>query len=162
MVIVTLIFLLITGIVFLPFIRELFNKFTKSEQERKEQAKKDKQFRDEGAGLALQRFLFGNAIIDNAKSKKLTNLFEKNTKLIKERQAKNLGFKSVADFEKGTDINRNVTKFNPKGVIGFGISSINQGKGLKDTEENREKLKRLQMIVPTRSFRKGRRRRGIN
>ena len=47
---------------------------------------------------------------------------------------------ALAQFEATTDPNRDVGKFNPEGIIGFGFKNLNSGAGLKDTPENRELL----------------------
>ena len=68
--------------------------------------------------------------------------FDAKARAMKETEARDLGFQSVEEFEKKTDPNRiqsiqDVTKFNPPNTVGFGIKSINEGKGLPDTPENR-------------------------
>jgi len=65
----------------------------------------------------------------------------------KEQQAIDEGFDSVEQFEKETDPTSifnldigDLDKFNPEGIIGFGIESLNEGRGIADTPENRDAL----------------------
>ena len=158
---IILVFLLIGAVLFIPTVRTLFDEFTKSEEQREKERARAKQLADEGLQDKFARFLFGNNFVDRSKSNRAAKLQEEANRKIKEQQAKNHGFKSVAEFEKATDPNRDVGKFNPKGIIGYGILSINNGKGLKDTPENRAKLEALK-IPATSSFRKrGKRRHGV-
>ena len=65
----------------------------------------------------------------------------------------------LKQFEKDTDPNRDATKFNPKGIIGYGILTINGGRGLPDTPQNREIIKNAQITVKPRRTRFGGRKR---
>ena len=72
-------------------------------------------------------------------------LFKAKEFVEKSQQAQELGFSSIKELEIKTDPNRiqtiqDVTKFNPPNTVGFGIKSINEGKGLPDTPENRLKV----------------------
>lgn|GEM_PF-6242962 len=143
----TIIFLIIAGIVAFPLLRETFGNLTKSTEQKAADAAKQKQREDEGLLQLLNRIIAGDTIVDNAKknaenakSRRLDTQFKTNSKKLKIEQARAKGFASVDEFEKATDTNRNLTKFNPKGIIGFGIKDINNGKGLKDTEANRQLL----------------------
>lgn len=62
----------------------------------------------------------------------------------KEQESIDAGFDSVEEYERATDENSifntaldDLTKFNPPDTIGFGIESLNEGRGIEDTEENR-------------------------
>ena len=65
----------------------------------------------------------------------------------KEQQSIDAGFDSVEEFERATDVTsifnaslEDLDKFNPPNTIGFGIESLNEGRGIADTPENRQKL----------------------
>ena len=55
----------------------------------------------------------------------------------KEQDAKDAGYTNVEDYEKATDTNNDPLKFNPDGVIGYGYTGLNNGRGLPDTPGNR-------------------------
>ncbi len=116
---IILIFLLIGAVLFIPAVRTLFDEFTKTPQQREKERARAKQLADEGLQDKFARFLFGNNFVDKSKSNKAAKLQEEANHKIREQQAKNHGFKSIAEFEKATDPNRNITKFNPKGIIGY-------------------------------------------
>jgi len=98
--------------------------------------------------------LFGETRLTNFQNKIKNDTFNKNAKATKEKQKKEANFNGTIDqFEKSTDPQRKVllprtkpnsqgiiegVKFNPPNTIGFGIKSINMGKGLPDTPENRQ------------------------
>ncbi|GEM_PF-6698505 len=66
-------------------------------------------------------------------------IFDEQTKQ-KEQDAKDAGYTNVVDYENATDTNNDPYKFNPEGVIGYGYTGLNGGKGLPDTPENRKIL----------------------
>ena len=160
---VTAIFLIIIAVVFLPQLTNLINNVFKSKEEKARDSQIEKRNADEGILGQINRLLAGNKIVDNAKTNKAVRDFDKAAKNKKERDAKNAGFKTVRAFEKATDSNRinssNITKFNPPNTVGFGILSINGGKGIPDTAENRQRILNSQLVV--RSNVKGARRRGV-
>ena len=165
----TIIFLIIAAIVAFPLLREVFANSTKSAEQKAADAAKQKQREDEGLLQLINRIIAGDTIVDNAKknaqnerTRRLDTQFKSNSKKVKQEQARAAGFASTDEFEKATDTNRNLTKFNPKGVIGFGVKDINNGKGLKDTPENRQLLlikTQTKDSVTSRRKRQGRQRR---
>lgn len=146
--------------------RELIDNILKPQSERDRDAAKRRQREDEGVFGTLGRIFVGDRAVDNANTRRIDTKFRADAKKLKREQARAKGFASVDEFEKATDPNRtredNITKFNPKGIIGFGFSDVNKGRGLKDTKANRLLL--LQKItnrdsVTSRRKRKGRGRR---
>lgn len=133
-----LIVLVIGAIALLP---NTFANLTKSAAEKERDATKQRQREDEGFFGTLARILAGDKRFDNAKSARQVQIFKTKAKKRKQEQARAAGFASIDEFEKATDPNRtranNITKFNPKGIIGFGITEFNQGRGIKDTQQNR-------------------------
>lgn len=80
------------------------------------------------------------------KTREAEDIFERQTQE-KEQQSRDAGFTSVEKFERATDTTsifnasiEELTKFNPPNIIGFGIPSLNQGRGIADTTENRQLL----------------------
>jgi len=169
----TLLFLLIAGIIALPFITTIISNLTKTAEQKAADAAKQKRREDEGLLQQINRLIAGDTIVDNAKknaenakSRRIELQFKTDARKLKQEQARKAGFASIDEFEKATDTNRtredNITKFNPKGIVGFGIKSINGGKGIKDTPENRLIVLQKSQIkdsVMSRRKRQGRQRR---
>lgn len=83
---------------------------------------------------------------EQRKEQEATEIFERQLEG-KEQQAFDAGFDSVEEFERETDTNNifnasldELTRFNPPNIIGYGISSLNDGRGIEDTAKNRQTL----------------------
>ncbi|MCJ8305658.1 MAG: hypothetical protein HRU07_01250 [Nitrosopumilus sp.] len=82
---------------------------------------------------------FFNGTEEQQLSKETQDIFQRQIEE-KEQQAKDAGFGSVESFERATDTNKDPTKFNPDGIIGYGYRNVNGGRGIPDTQENRDIL----------------------
>jgi len=107
----------------------------------KSQAETDKQkiIDERGAFNNTLAFLFGESLFARQQAQAQDDQFKLAQRAQEaeiRKQAKSVGL-SVDDFLKSSDISTNPFKFNPEGLIGFGILAINGGKGIPDTAENR-------------------------
>lgn len=145
---------IVAGIViFREPIAKTFAEFNKTDAEKAEDLEQKKIQNDRANAqqkLADERGLLGNAtaaifgnktqtIIENAGEARILQNQVQTQKDAIAKQAASVNL-SPQEFEKATDTNLDVTKFNPKGIIGYGVPEINNGKGLLDTPANREIL----------------------
>lgn len=70
---------------------------------------------------------------------RLSNLITGNQKTSKTTKEQAM-INAFGSSDSVLDPNREITKFNPDGIIGFGFKNLNSGAGLKDTPENRKLL----------------------
>jgi len=117
-------------------LKTAFGKLSKTEEEKQAEKQAEKEFKEKGLLGTTQIFLFGTDAENNQAVKEA----EKTIEAKKKKQAKDAGFDNVSEFEKETNTNLDILKFNPPGTIGFGFASINEGEGIEDTPENRKVL----------------------
>lgn len=130
-VIVGIVAIVIGAAIFQPQIKDLFGAIIKKSPEQV--------VREERGAIAnTTAFIFGEAALQNRQTIDSINTFNASANSQKLAAAKSLGFSSIREFEARTDTNAtSIDKFNPKGTVGFGILSINSGKGIADTPDNR-------------------------
>lgn len=106
----TILFLIVAGIVLIPTLKALGSSRNLTDEEKNDEAKKQKLREGEGFFGTVGRILIGDDRFNNAKIR----LVDKERQDLKRQQAKEAGFTSVKEFEFSTDTNRDPNKFRPK------------------------------------------------
>lgn len=123
----TIIALVALGIFLIPTIKGIAEGSSKTDEEKKQEAKKQTTREKEGLFGTIARIIIGDASFEKRK----VNDAESRLKEIKRQQARDAGFKSVKQFEIAFDTNRDPNKFLPKDKDGNPIKNFQKNEPVK-------------------------------